>query len=47
MVPHANRAEAELVEGMEVLGAVNLAQVAAWHGADVEVPEEEPVAAAR
>ena len=24
VVPHANRAEAELVEGVEVLGAVNL-----------------------
>ena len=30
------RAEAELVEGIEVLGAVNLADVARWHGADVE-----------
>ncbi len=41
--PHANRAEAELVGGIEVLGAVNLAQVAAWHGAVVDVPDEEPV----
>ena len=46
VVPHANRAEAQLVDGVEVLGAVNLAQVAAWHGADVEVPDDEPVAPA-
>ncbi len=45
VVPHANRAEAELVEGVEVLGAVNLAQVAAWHGAAVEVASDEPVSA--
>ncbi|GAA1990854.1 YifB family Mg chelatase-like AAA ATPase [Microbacterium pumilum] len=45
VVPHANRAEAELVAGVEVLGAVNLAQVAAWHGATVEVPDVEPVGA--
>jgi magnesium chelatase family protein len=43
VVPHANRAEAELVDGVEVLGAVNLAQVAAWHGAAVEVRDECPV----
>lgn len=45
VVPHANRAEAELVDGVEVLGAVNLAQVAAWHGAEVDVRDEEPVEA--
>ena len=45
VVPFANRAEAALVDGMDVLGAVNLAQVAAWHGADVEVPDDEPVSA--
>ena len=28
VVPHANAAEAELVEGIDVLGAVNLAEVA-------------------
>src|SRR4029079_15227332 len=44
VVPYANREEAALVEGVDVLGAVNLAQVAAWHGADVEVPDQEPVA---
>lgn len=43
VVPHANLAEAELVPGVEVLGAVSLAQVARWHGADVEVPDVEPV----
>ncbi len=45
VVPHANRSEAELVAGIDVLGAVNLAQVAAWHGAKVEVKDEEPVSA--
>jgi magnesium chelatase family protein len=44
VVPHANGAEAALVDGMEVLAAVNLAQVVAWHGGDVEVPDDEPVA---
>ncbi|WP_137844917.1 YifB family Mg chelatase-like AAA ATPase [Microbacterium sp. 2FI] len=43
VVPWANREEAALVEGVEVFGAVNLAQVAAWHGAAVEVRDEEPV----
>jgi magnesium chelatase family protein len=43
VVPWANRAEAELVAGVEIIGAVNLAQVAALHGADVEVPDEKPV----
>ena len=33
VVPWANREEAELVDGMTVLGAVNLAEVARWHGA--------------
>jgi magnesium chelatase family protein len=44
VVPHANGAEAALVEGVEVLAAVNLAQVVSWHGGDVEVADEEPVA---
>ena len=44
VVPHANGAEAALVDGVEVLAAVNLAQVIAWHGGDVEVREDEPVA---
>jgi magnesium chelatase family protein len=46
VVPHANRAEALLVPGVEVLGAVSLAEVARWHGADVELPSVEPVPAA-
>lgn len=44
VVPAANAPEALLVDGIDVLAAVNLAQVAAWHGADVEVPDDEPVA---
>ncbi|MCH6229331.1 ATP-binding protein [Microbacterium sp. CFH 31415] len=43
IVPWANRDEAGLVEGIEVIAAVNLAQVASWHGADVVVPDDEPV----
>lgn len=43
IVPWANRAEAELVDGIEVIGAVNLAQVVARHGGEVEVPEDIPV----
>ncbi|MBD3941537.1 YifB family Mg chelatase-like AAA ATPase [Microbacterium sp. NEAU-LLC] len=43
VVPHANGAEAALVEGMEVLAAVNLAQVVSWHGGEVEVPDDDPV----
>ncbi|WP_194411420.1 YifB family Mg chelatase-like AAA ATPase [Microbacterium cremeum] len=46
VVPHANGPEAALVEGVEVLAAVNLAQVVAWHGGVVEVPDEAPVALA-
>ncbi|MGZ0710658.1 YifB family Mg chelatase-like AAA ATPase (plasmid) [Coraliomargarita sp. W4R53] len=44
VVPHANLPEAQLVEDIEILGAVNLAQVALWHGADVEVADDEPIA---
>lgn len=47
IVPHANEAEARLVPGIEVRAATTLAQVAAWHGADVEVPDAEPVPAPR
>lgn len=43
VVPHANGPEAALVEDVEVLPAANLAQVLAWHGADVEVPDDEPI----
>lgn len=46
VVPHANGPEAALVDGVEVLAAVNLAQVVAWHGGEVEVPDDEPVALA-
>lgn len=45
VVPWANRDEAALVDGIEVFGAVNLAQVAAWHGARVEPGEDVPVGA--
>ncbi|WP_345802790.1 YifB family Mg chelatase-like AAA ATPase [Microbacterium sp. AZCO] len=43
VVPWANREEAELVEGVTVLGAANLAEVARWHGATVEEQPHEPV----
>ncbi|MEJ1155672.1 MULTISPECIES: YifB family Mg chelatase-like AAA ATPase [Microbacterium] len=43
VVPFANTQEAQLVDGVEILGAINLAQVASWHGADVCVPDEEPI----
>lgn len=46
IVPHANEAEARLVPGMQVRGATTLAEVAMWHGADIAVPEVEPVASA-
>lgn len=46
VVPHANGPEAALVDGVEVLAATNLAQVVAWHGGDVEVPDDVPVALA-
>lgn len=42
VVPRANEAEAQLVPDVEVRAAASLAEVAAWHGADVEVPEVEP-----
>lgn len=45
VVPHANETEARLVPGIEVRAATSLAEVAAWHGADVQVPDAEPVAA--
>ena len=44
VVPHGNRAEAELVPGADVHGAVSLAEVAARHGAEIEVPDLAPVA---
>lgn len=45
IVPYANEAEARLVPGIEVRAAASLAEVAVWHGADVEVPEVDPVGA--
>jgi magnesium chelatase family protein len=45
VVPHANAAEAELVDGVEVLGAVGLADVLRWHGLDVEDRALRPVPA--
>jgi len=43
IVPHANRTEAALVEGIEVISAVSLAHVVAWHGTDCELPEVDPI----
>ena len=45
VVPFANRAEAELVDGDGGARRGQSRQVAAWHGADVEVPDDEPVSA--
>ncbi|MFK3679272.1 YifB family Mg chelatase-like AAA ATPase [Microbacterium sp. NPDC090218] len=44
IVPRGNEAEARLVPGIEVRAAASLAEVAVWHGADIEVPEVEVVA---
>ncbi len=43
VVPHANAAEARLVEGIRVLAAGSLADVARCHGADVPELELDPV----
>lgn len=43
IVPKANEEEARLVPGVEVKAAGSLAEVAVWHGADVEVPDVDPV----
>lgn len=43
VVPHANGPEARLVPGIDVRTAASLAEVAAAHGADVEVDDVEPV----
>lgn len=45
IVPHGNLAEAELVDGIEVRGAVTLRDVARAHGLDVPDVEAEPVPA--
>lgn len=44
VVPHGNQDEARLVPGIEVRAAATLAQVAVWHGADVEAADVDPVA---
>ncbi|WP_435744551.1 YifB family Mg chelatase-like AAA ATPase [Microbacterium sp. PMB16] len=44
IVPKGNEAEARLVPGIEVRAAASLAEVACWHGADVEVPDVDAVA---
>ncbi|WKT88822.1 YifB family Mg chelatase-like AAA ATPase [Microbacterium maritypicum] len=43
IVPRGNEAEARLVPGVEIRAAASLAEVAVWHGADVEAPEVEAV----
>jgi magnesium chelatase family protein len=47
VVPVANAEEARLVPGAQVHAAAHLAEVASWYGADVEVPDVEPVAGER
>ena len=42
IVPLDNRLEAELVDGVEIIAAANLAEVARLHGADVKVPDRQP-----
>lgn len=42
VVPAANRAEAELVSGVRVLGVASLAELLARHGVDITVPEPDP-----
>lgn len=44
VVPHANAAEAELVPGVTVIGAVSLRDVARFHGVDLDDDDLEPVA---
>ncbi len=45
VVPAANAAEAELVEGIEVRAATCLAEVVRWHGGLSEAPDLRPVLA--
>lgn len=47
VVPFANLSEAELVDGIEVSGAVSIAEVVAGHGGEVVVPELEALTAER
>lgn len=44
VVPHANAAEARLVQGVTVLAAVSLADVVRWHGAEAPDMALEPIA---
>lgn len=46
IVPWANREEAALVEGVEVIGAACIAEVARAHGGHADVPDLEPVSGA-
>lgn len=46
IVPYANEAEAALVDGIEVVGAISLADVARRHGADLAERHLDPVPAA-
>jgi magnesium chelatase family protein len=46
VVPRANESEARLVPGIDVRPATTLAEVAVWHGADVEIPDVDPVGVA-
>ncbi|MCK8477479.1 YifB family Mg chelatase-like AAA ATPase [Microbacterium aurugineum] len=46
IVPRGNESEARLVPGVEVRAAGSLAEVAVWHGADVEVPDVDVVESA-
>jgi magnesium chelatase family protein len=43
IVPYANSDEASLVDGIEVVGAISLADVARRHGADVDERDLDPV----
>lgn len=45
VVPVGNEEEARLVPGAQVRAAAHLAEVAAWYGADVDVPDVVPVRA--
>lgn len=46
VVPAGNADEARLVPGAEIRPAAHLADVAGWYGADVDVPDVEPVRSA-
>lgn len=43
VVPRANLDEASLVEGITVIGAISLAEVAVFHGAQIDIPDHEAV----